>query len=126
MTSSHGTGRASTHMVVRSASRVQLAPHLALDPAAYTLYRPGRPPRVVPPLEWHVLTTLGRQHHHVVDVTTLMSATWPGEVRERADLYTLVWRLRQWVEIDPHDPRLLQTQRGRGYVWEGNWPMMKA
>jgi DNA-binding response OmpR family regulator len=95
---------------------IHLAPWVAVDRNRYAVVRRGRPPVPLTALEWRVLAVLMKHQGHVVSSEQLIVAGWIGEPRAPQDLYVVISRLRQLLERRPHQPELLVTRRGFGYL----------
>ncbi|MDQ6900029.1 MAG: response regulator transcription factor [Candidatus Dormibacteraeota bacterium] len=68
------------------------------------------------PTEYALLSRLARQSGTVVDHRTLLRDVWgPSHVHERNYLWTFIQRLRQKLEDDPRDPRIILSAGSRGY-----------
>jgi len=68
------------------------------------------------PTEYGLLSELARHAGTVVDHQTLLRDVWgPSHVHERNYLWTFVQRLRQKLEDDPRDPRVVVSAGSRGY-----------
>jgi two-component system KDP operon response regulator KdpE len=68
------------------------------------------------PTEYALLAELARHADSVLDHQTLLRAVWgPSHVHERNYLWTFVQRLRQKLEDDPHDPKVIVSAGSRGY-----------
>lgn len=68
------------------------------------------------PLEYKLLAALVKEAGNVVPHETLLKRVW-GEQHEnqRQYLKLYIWYLRQKVEADPSQPKLILTERGIGY-----------
>jgi DNA-binding response OmpR family regulator len=68
------------------------------------------------PIEFKLLSTLIRNEGKVLTHRFLLSQVWgPAYEEERQYLKLYVWYLRQKVEENPSDPKLIITERGVGY-----------
>jgi two-component system KDP operon response regulator KdpE len=68
------------------------------------------------PIEFKLLSTFIRNEDKVLTHRFLLSQVWgPAYEEERQYLKLYVWYLRQKVEEDPSDPKLIVTERGVGY-----------
>jgi two-component system KDP operon response regulator KdpE len=68
------------------------------------------------PTEYGLLAQLARRAGSVVDHRTLLREVWgPAHVYERNYLWTFVQRLRQKLEEDPRNPRVIVSAGSRGY-----------
>jgi two-component system response regulator MtrA len=68
------------------------------------------------PTEFHLLEVLARHQGHAVPEAELAQEVW-GSYRgeDDATLRRYIWLLRQKIETDPSNPRLVLTVRGYGY-----------
>lgn len=67
------------------------------------------------PKEYELLQTLARSAGQVVTHKRLLAAGWRGEVTDTQYLRVYIGLIRQKIEEDPSDPRLLLTEPGVGY-----------
>lgn len=68
------------------------------------------------PTEYALLAELAHNAHELLDHRTLLQRVWgPTYGDERHYLRTFVQRLRNKLERDPAQPRVIQTVPGRGY-----------
>jgi len=67
------------------------------------------------PKEYELLTVLARSAGHVVTHKRLLTAGWGEEATDTQYLRVYIGLLRQKIEEDPSDPRLLLTEPGVGY-----------
>jgi two-component system KDP operon response regulator KdpE len=68
------------------------------------------------PIEFKLLSTLIRNEGKVLTHRFLLSQVWgPAYEDERQYLKLYVWYLRQKIEEDPSNPKLVLTERGVGY-----------
>ncbi len=68
------------------------------------------------PTEYGLLARLARNAGAVVDHRTLLRDVWgASHVHERNYLWTFIQRLRQKLEDDPHEPRIVVSAGSRGY-----------
>ena len=68
------------------------------------------------PIEFKLLSTFIRNEDKVLTHRFLLSQVWgPAYEEERQYLKLYVWYLRQKIEEDPSNPRLILTERGVGY-----------
>ncbi|TPG48031.1 response regulator transcription factor [Sphingomonas glacialis] len=67
------------------------------------------------PKEWELLQVLARSAGQVVTHKRLLAAGWGVETTETQYLRVYIGLLRQKIEEDPSDPRLLLTEPGVGY-----------
>jgi two-component system KDP operon response regulator KdpE len=68
------------------------------------------------PIEFKLLSALIRNEGKVLTHRFLLSQVWgPAYEDERQYLKLYVWYLRQKIEEDPSNPKLILTERGVGY-----------
>ncbi len=68
------------------------------------------------PLEYKLLSALAEEAGHVVDHETLLQRIWGEQHQKRRQYLKLyIWYLRQKLEKDPSNPKLILTERGIGY-----------
>jgi two-component system KDP operon response regulator KdpE len=68
------------------------------------------------PIEFKLLACLAEQEGKVLTHRFLLNQVWgPDYEDDRQYLKLYIWYLRQKIEDDPNDPRLILTQRGVGY-----------
>ncbi len=67
--------------------------------------------------EYALLELLAHDEGKPVSAERLARALWESADRlsQRDNLKHYIWRLRKKIEIDPHEPKCLQTVRGAGY-----------
>lgn len=88
---------------------------LLVDTLAHTVTRDGAPVRLTPK-EFDLLLMLVRDAGRVVTHRQLLSAVWgPAHVEDTQYLRVFIGQLRQKIEVDPTEPRLLLTEPGVGY-----------
>jgi two-component system, OmpR family, KDP operon response regulator KdpE len=88
---------------------------LVVDLARRSVLRAGTEVRLSP-TEYGLLAQLARRAGSVVDHRTLLREVWgPSHVYERNYLWTFVQRLRQKLEDDPRNPRVVVSVGSRGY-----------
>ena len=76
----------------------------------------GRPPVVCSPKEARLLATLMQHSGRVVSRAQLMKEVWQTDyLGDTRTLDVHICLLRQKLEQDPANPRLLVTERGLGY-----------
>jgi two-component system KDP operon response regulator KdpE len=69
------------------------------------------------PTEYNLLHELVRHPNQVLLHTQLLSAVWGPEYRDDVDyLRTYIRYLRQKIEVDPADPKIIQRCPGIGYM----------
>lgn len=77
------------------------------------------------PTESIVLNLLMRHAPRVVPNKTLLARIWPADEVYEDTLRVHMHRLRRKLEIDPHHPRYIKTERGIGYrftIRPEEWP----
>jgi two-component system KDP operon response regulator KdpE len=68
------------------------------------------------PLEYKLLAALVQEAGDVVPHATLLRRVWGRQYEDRRQYLKLyIWYLRQKIEQDPSNPRLILTERGVGY-----------
>ena len=73
-------------------------------------------PTYLTPLEFRLLSTLVQNAGRVISHETLLRRVWGPQYEDRRQYLKLyVWYLRQKLEPDPSNPRLILTERGKGY-----------
>ena len=88
---------------------------VVIDLGRRSVARAGREVRLSP-TEYALLSELARHAGSVLDHQTLLRAVWgPSHVHERNYLWTFIQRLRQKLEDDPHEPRVIVSAGSRGY-----------
>jgi DNA-binding response OmpR family regulator len=87
---------------------------LTIDPARRDAEREGRPLGLTT-LEFDVIHFLASRPGHVFSREALMERVWGDRIVGDRSIDSLVSRLRRKIEIDPDDPRYLQTVWGAGY-----------
>lgn len=72
------------------------------------------------PKEFELLSVLARNAGRVITHRALLKAVWgTGSVNEPEHLWVLVRQLRKKVEVDPSDPRYVQSEPWVGYRFGG-------
>jgi len=70
------------------------------------------------PTEYNLLVYLSRQGRQIVPYEQLLEQVWEGpEKGTRQGLFVHVKRLREKIETDPKNPRILSNKWGVGYVF---------
>jgi two-component system, OmpR family, KDP operon response regulator KdpE len=87
---------------------------LAIDFAGRRVTVGGRAVRLSPK-EYALLSLLARHPGQVVSHRRLLTAGWGAAARDSQYLRVYVGLLRQKIEEDPSDPRLILTEPGIGY-----------
>jgi two-component system, OmpR family, KDP operon response regulator KdpE len=92
---------------------------LIVDTLAHTISRNGQSVRLTPK-EFEVLSMLARNPGRVVTHRQILDAVWgPAHVEDMQYLRVFVGRLRQKIEDDPTEPKIIQTEPGIGYRMAG-------
>ncbi len=81
--------------------------------------RVGSHPVRLSPKEYDLLLTLARSAGRVVTHKRLLAAGWGGSAADTQYLRVYVGLLRQKIEEDPSDPKILLTEAGVGYRLAG-------
>lgn len=104
------------HAVVAAGSTAVFeAGDLVVDTLAHRVTVRGEPLRLTPK-EFDLLQLFARHAGRVLTHQHILKAVWgPAHVEDAQYLRVFVRRLRQKIEADPTDPRLLQTESGVGY-----------
>lgn len=98
------------------AAALRHAGDLVLDPDLLTVRRADRPAVTLTPLEFRLLQALAAQPGRTVAADKLVHAVWGSRLGpDRQQLKQLVHRLRQKIEDDPAEPRIVRTIAGVGY-----------
>ena len=73
------------------------------------------------PTEFEVLKYLIKNQGKVLSADAILANAWgPEYVGERELVKQFIYRLRSKLELDPKDPKYIQTVRGSGYVFEAD------
>jgi len=92
---------------------------LTLDLATRTIDLSGKPSQRLTQLEFRLLYTLMVNRDQVIPTETLVERVWGYTGQGDRELVRgLVNRLRNKVEVDPHNPRYILTMPGIGYVFK--------
>ncbi len=97
---------------------------LQLNPDRHEVTRAGDSVIRLTPLEFRLLQVLMVNCGKVMDVDVLVEQVWghKDHVGDRALLKGLVRRVREKVEEDPSQPRLIKTVAGAGYLLSPDLP----
>jgi two-component system KDP operon response regulator KdpE len=88
---------------------------VVIDVGRRSVLKGGREVRLSP-TEYGLLAQLARRSGSVVDHQTLLREVWgSSHVHERSYLWTFIRRLRQKLEDDPGNPRVIVSAGSRGY-----------
>lgn len=94
--------------------RLLLGP-IAIDTAAHTVQRDGESIRLTPK-EFELLVLLARYPGRVLTHRQILTKVWgPAHGTDTPYLRVFIGQLRQKLEADPTDPRLILTEPGIGY-----------
>lgn len=105
------------HMVEHE-SRALTIGALSIDPAAHVVTL-GEREIDLPPREFDLLYALALDAGRVVSVDDLLTRVWGAEYAgESQVVYVHIRWLREKLEEDPHQPRLIVTVRSVGYKLE--------
>jgi DNA-binding response OmpR family regulator len=92
---------------------------LTLDPTTRTVEISGKPTQRLTHLEFRLLYTLIINRDQVLPTETLVERVWGYTGQGDRELVRgLISRLRNKVELDPHNPRYILTMPGIGYVFK--------
>ena len=88
---------------------------VTIDLVARTVVKAGREVHLTPK-EYAVLAQLARHPGRVITHNQIMAEVWPREVEHHVEyLRVLVRTLRQKLESDPQQPRIISNELGIGY-----------
>ena len=87
---------------------------LRLDPAAHTVTRAGESINLTP-REYRLLELLMRNAGRVVSRDKILDSVWGFDTGVTENTVEAFVRLLR-IKVDAHEPRLIQTGRGPGYV----------
>jgi len=100
---------------LEAAAEIELGA-VTVDLAGHRLLRDGRP-QPVKPKAFELLAFLIRHSGQAFSREQLLEHVWESDyVGETRTVDVHVHWLRAQIEEDPHEPRILQTVRGVGYV----------
>lgn len=92
---------------------------LVLDVAAHRATRAGAPVKLTPK-EFDLLAVLMRNPGRVMTHRQILVAVWgPAHAQDTQYLRVFIGQIRQKIEPDPADPRLILTEPGVGYRFAG-------
>lgn len=108
------------HRIQRQgAAATVTAGDLTIDLVRRLVTRAGEPVRLTPK-EYDLLAQLVQGAGRVVTHRQLLTAVWgPAHGEDVQYLRVVVGQLRQKIEAEPSEPRLIQTEAGVGYRWTG-------
>ncbi len=88
---------------------------LIVDTAAHRVTFKGEPLRLTPK-EYDLLHLLVQYAGKVITHRQILTRVWgPAHVEDAQYLRVFVRRLRQKIEVDPADPKIIRTEPGVGY-----------
>ena len=107
------------HGVVQDGGKVMFSSgDLMVDTLAHKVTMGGEPLRLTPK-EFDLLTLLARHAGRVITHQQILKTVWgPAHAEDAQYLRVFVRRLRQKIETDPGDPKILRTEPGVGYRLE--------
>jgi two-component system KDP operon response regulator KdpE len=92
---------------------------IVLDPDTHRVTRAGEPVRLTP-TEFELLAVLMRNAGRVMTHRQILTAVWgPAHGQDTPYLRVFVGQIRQKIEQDPGEPRLILTEPGVGYRFAG-------
>ncbi len=101
----------------RGPERVIKVGELVIDPATYSVSRPGKMVKLTP-LEFHLLYYFASHPDRFFTREQLLSTLWvSGQDLNARIVDVYVRRLRLKIEPEPENPVHLKTRRGFGYVF---------
>jgi two-component system alkaline phosphatase synthesis response regulator PhoP len=101
----------------RDPERVIKVGELVINPATYSVSRPGKMVKLTP-LEFHLLYYFASHPDRFFTREQLLSALWvSGQDLNARIVDVYVRRLRLKIEPEPQNPVHLKTRRGFGYVF---------
>jgi len=109
--------KAALHRARRSASQKSTYEYgrLFVDLQARTVSMDGENVFLTP-LEFKLLAILVQDAGNIVTHQTLLRRVWGPQYEDRRQYLKLyIWYLRQKIEIDPKNPRIILNERGVGY-----------
>jgi len=96
---------------------VKLSNAVAIDFARHSVTVNGNETKLTP-TESRALASLVRHANQVVATETLLREIWEDDEGDENRLWVLIKRLREKIEPDPREPRVLVNERGVGYRLE--------
>lgn len=78
--------------------------------------RRGERTEILTPTEAKILRMLLEKPGNTLGPDDLLDQIWASGAVGRSALRVNIYRLRQKIEVDPNNPRILITQRGQGYT----------
>ena len=90
---------------------------LSINYAAHKVCVLGKPVHLTP-IEYKILCQLARNEGSIVSCASLLHNVWGPDYRADPEfLKKYIFRLRSKVEEDPAKPKIIQTERGVGYIF---------
>jgi two-component system KDP operon response regulator KdpE len=106
------------HVVAEGGKAIFTSGDLMVDTLAHKVTLRGESLRLTPK-EYDLLQVLARHSGRVLTHQQILKTVWgPAHVEDAQYLRVFVRRLRQKIEADPADPKLLRTEPGVGYRLE--------
>jgi two-component system KDP operon response regulator KdpE len=88
---------------------------LSIDPSSQVVTVRGEVVSLTP-TEYRLLLCLAYNAGHVLTADQILDNVWgPGYEDSPSNVKLYIWYLRRKIEIDPSQPRYVQTKRGTGY-----------
>ncbi len=97
-----------------------VAPWIGIDFAQQGVWR-GTRFIPLPARTFAILSCLAHHPNTVVAIDHLLAVGWPGEPHVPNDLARHIHRIRQAIEVHPHQPRILVNRRGIGYCFRDSY-----
>ncbi len=106
-------------VLAQGGTTIFTADDLTVDTLAHRVTLRGAPLKLTPK-EFDLLMLLARHAGRVLTHQYILKNVWgPAHVEDGQYLRVFVRRLRQKIEVDPVEPKLLQTEPGVGYRLNG-------
>ena len=88
---------------------------ITIDTAQRRVYKNGKPVKLTP-IEYNLLCQLVKSKGRVLPQSVLLSKIWGSEYSDATEyLKVYIQRLRQKLEDDPKNPKMILSERGVGY-----------
>jgi DNA-binding response OmpR family regulator len=72
------------------------------------------------PTEYRLLVYLVENRGRVLTYQQIINYLWEGsDTKAKKDIFVHISRLRKKIEVDPKNPRRIQTRWGVGYIFSG-------
>lgn len=101
----------------RPARLMPIDQRLTIDIYGRRVFVKDRPVQTLSPRETKLLFILLRNSGHVVTHEVLKDRLWRDQP-QRESLHVYIYRLRKKIEVDPHDPTYILSERGVGYRFQ--------